>query len=83
MTHPTILDDLASQPARQTPRCWLGKLRAVSPELAEAYELAARDPRHFSDHRIAQWFRDRNVPVSDTTINVHRNGQCVTCQTTS
>ena len=82
-----ILADLNTVTSHQV--CRVEILRRERPDLAEqmdrAFAARAKNPSdtRYSDRRIAAWLTEKGFTINNSTIQRHRNRECVRCHTTS
>jgi hypothetical protein len=78
-----ILRDLDGPRTLTGYRCFMHRLRADTPDLAEQAQRGI-DARDINAEKVAAWLRDHGAGrVTGQQIRNHRGGKCVTCLTTS
>lgn len=78
-----IVNDLAGQRTLTGYRCFMHRLREANPDLAEQAERGI-EAKDIGADKVAGWLVAHGAGrVTGQQIRLHRQGRCVTCQTTS
>ena len=76
---PSLTDELEADAARGTATCFMLRLRAEDPSLAD--EVATVLTRPFSSASIIRALQRRGVKLGKEALTTHRRGGCPQCQT--
>lgn len=75
----SLLSELEADKARSTTACFMLRLRAADPALAD--EVALILPGTYSSSSIIRALQKRGVKLGKEALTTHRRGGCPQCQT--